>query len=186
MKKRKLLALASACVLLVGTGTTVLATGSEEKKEGSTAVTLNVSSYTLTVPATVTVSKAGYTELNGGIKVRADRDDWMHDVTVSATSNNDWKFINTTDEGKTVSYTLCESNSSTDMKKEFDFLNYEIHGGGKTITPYIYVSESAYNDAKDGEYKDTITFTVTGITDPTAAPPTSAAPVRTSEAPAAT
>lgn len=167
MKKRKLLALASACVLLVGTGTTVLATGAEELKTGSTAVTLNVSSYTLTVPATVEINRAGHTALGDGIKVKPENPTWEHDVKVSATSNNGWKFINTKDEESKVSYTLCGSNTSSEAKTEFDFEYNKIQGGGQTITPYIYVLENDYNNAKDGEYKDTITFKVTNIGAPT-------------------
>ena len=111
------------------------------------------STYSITIPSTLDVSGAGYTQLTGGIKASGTI---SGKLTLSAESTNEW---NLKDGTKAVPYKLTESNTSTDLKDSWEFAAADLTGTGKTENVYVYIAETDYNNAAAGTYTDTVTFT---------------------------
>lgn len=155
MNKNRFRAMTVAGILVASSlfGTTAMATN-------QTTVTLNVvkgNTYTLTVPADVTVEASGYTKTTG-IKVTSDNDmSSKKKVVVTASSANDW---NLKSGEKSVAYAFTASESETDTTTSFDFEGNDINAeGGKTQDAWVYVTADDYKTAEEGvEYSDVITF----------------------------
>ncbi|MBQ9208726.1 MAG: hypothetical protein IJ149_03970 [Oscillospiraceae bacterium] len=127
----------------------------------------DTSTYTITIPSTLDVSGAGYTQLTGGIT--ATGSNISGKLTLSAESTNEW---NLKDGTKAVPYKLTESNTSTDLKDSWEFAAADLTGTGKTENVYVYIAETDYNNAVPGTYTDTVTFTAkveNAVTAPTLA-----------------
>ena len=128
------------------------------------------STYSITIPSTLDVSGAGYTQLTGGIT--ANGSNISGKLTVSAESAHTWNLQETTDSSKKVPYKLT-SNSTGDptekTKWEFTPTDGTINGSENV---YVYIAETDYNNAAAGTYTDTVTFTASvedAVTAPTLA-----------------
>lgn len=137
--------------------------------------TENTPTYTITIPATLTVEDSGWNELSGGIKATGSNFTETQALSVTASSEHSWTLVsnNTTD---TVGYNLASSNtstySSTATPATWEFSKSELEvADGTTKTLGVVVED--YSNKKSGNYEDTVTFTasvvnnaieVTGIT----------------------
>lgn len=107
--------------------------------------------YTLVVPTKTTGISLGFYELSGGLKIQDYDVESDKKVTVSASSENEWKLKSGESE---ISYVLKESESSQDFVTVFDFTE------DKTINVGIEMNEDEYIEAVVcGEYTDIITWT---------------------------
>ena len=114
-------------------------------------------SYTITIPSTLDVSGAGYTQLTGGIT--ATGSNISGKLTVSAESAHTWNLQETTDSSKKVPYKLTSNNTGNPTEKtkwEFTPTDGTINGSENV---YVYIAETDYNNAAAGTYTDTVTFT---------------------------
>ena len=174
MKFKKAMAFALTGALTVG------AVCSGAFAESTTTVKLTVAEkfdtdYVLTIPTEVNVAGAGFTALEGGIKVSHDSEkttefDPNSKVTVSASSTNSWQ-LKADGVAEGIGYQLkgtAEDNAAT---TSWEFTGDKITNDGETKA--VGVDVENYDDAAPGDYTDTITFTakvessavaVTGIT----------------------
>ena len=60
------------------------------------------STYTITIPSTLTVQNVGWNELDGGIKASGDLESGAK-LIITASSDNNFKFVNQSDSTPTVS-----------------------------------------------------------------------------------
>ena len=146
----------------------------------STTVKLTVAErydtdYIMTIPAEVNVAGAGFTALEGGIKVSHNSEkttefDPNSKVTVSAASANEWQ-LKATGVADGIGYQLKGSAEDNAATTSWEFTGDKITNDGETKA--VGVDVENYDDAAPGDYTDTITFTaevesssvaVTGIT----------------------
>lgn len=114
-------------------------------------------SYTITIPSTLDVSGAGYTQLTGGIT--ATGSNISGKLTVSAESAHTWNLQETNDSNKNVPYKRTSNNTGDPtVKTEWKFTpdNGTINGSENV---YVYIAKDDYNNADPGTYQDTVTFT---------------------------
>lgn len=129
--------------------------------EGSDAVTAEVSftiyanSYTLTVPADLTITQPGWNALdsvNVSGNISPDKQ-----IKVTAASANEFKLKS---GENTVSYTLKKSEADTEELGTVTFSSAAVNAeNGVSQTVGINVED--YSDKPEGNYEDTITWTAT-------------------------
>ena len=151
-----------------GTATiTVTATnGTEDTSDDQTAtcaVTVNgaVSTYTIIIPATLTVQNAGWNELSAGIRVTGtliDNDLRKDRLTVTATSANNWALAQQNGSA-TIGYTMRNAADGD----ETTFWEFTSLSATEAETRTLGVDVDDYNNAPIGHYTDTVTFTAAVI-----------------------
>ena len=135
-----------------------------------TALADRDTSYTLTIPSSLTVTKSGWNEQTDGITAKLSSGDAFDDskkLTVTAASNNkgtnaeyEWKLVSDTN---TVGYNLAASGddsssyNSTATPASWEFSASEITTAGTKKTLGIIVED--YSTKPAGTYTDTVTFT---------------------------
>ena len=125
----------------------------------------NTPTYTITIPATITIEKSGWNELSGGIKATGQNFKETQTLSISASSANSWKLISTNDN---VGYNLVASGNvnstynSSATPATWEFSKNELEAtNGTTKTGGIVVED--YSNKKSGNYEDTITFTASVV-----------------------
>lgn len=151
--------------------TEIIASGSyvAELTIGEITVTCNLlitgMTYTITIPATVSVDKEGFNAFGDGIKIcnlqNSDAD--MDGLMVSAASANDWKLVK---DSNSVRYGLRESEASESDVLEFKFAKGDIISEtGKIIACGVFINAEDFENAPEGDYTDTITWTISKYQD---------------------
>ena len=113
------------------------------------------STYTITIPDTLTVQNIGWNELEGGITASGDLESGAK-LVITASSDTNFNFVKSGDNTQTVSYDFCAS--STDLTPittwEFTSLSSDV---ATTKTAGINIAD--YSNMPAGTYKETVTFT---------------------------
>ena len=111
------------------------------------------STYTLTIPAAVTVSGAGW-NATGGVGASGELAKGKK-LTVTAASGDDFALVC---EGKgTIGYYLAATATDTQPTTTWTFT--ALDDDPATQPMGVIVSETDYNSARPGTYTDTVTFT---------------------------
>lgn len=110
----------------------------------------NESTYTITIPSTLTVQNAGWNALTGGISVDLTNFDGKK-LVVTASSDNGFKFVKSEDTAQTVSYNFCASSTDTTAITSWDFTASEKKNIGIVV--------ENYSSKPAGTYNETVTFT---------------------------
>lgn len=110
----------------------------------------NESTYTITIPSTLTVQNAGWNALTGGISVDLTNFDGKK-LVVTALSDNGFKFVKSGDTAQTVSYNFCASLTDTTAITSWDFTASEKKNIGIVV--------ENYSSKPAGTYNETVTFT---------------------------
>ncbi|MBR0076375.1 MAG: Ig domain-containing protein, partial [Synergistaceae bacterium] len=123
------------------------------------------STYTITIPSTLTVQNVGWNELNGGIQASGTLSSDAK-LIITASSDNNFNFVKSGDSTQTVSYDFCASSTDTIPITEWEFTSLD--AGGTTKTAGINIED--YSNKPYGTYTETVNFTsriyvpVTGVT----------------------
>ena len=115
----------------------------------------NESTYTITIPSTLTVQNAGWNALTGGISVDLTNFDGKK-LVVTASSDNGFKFVKSEDTAQTVSYHFCASATDNTAITSWDFTASEKRNIGIVVEDY--------SSKPAGTYQDTVTFTAVTFT----------------------
>ncbi|MBR1832397.1 MAG: hypothetical protein IJ784_08190, partial [Ruminiclostridium sp.] len=108
------------------------------------------STYTITIPSTLTVNNSGWNELTGGISATGTLESGKK-LTVSATSANGWALIS---GDNSVGYTLTTAEGGSQTTSwEFDSLS------STATTKSLGIIVENYDNKPAGTYTDTVTFT---------------------------
>lgn len=158
-------------VLTFGMALPVSADGSNDTTVISLTVDPTLESYTLTIPADVTIDPASKT---GTLSVTLSDVTfvWSTELHVYASSANDWNLVNQEDSTKTIQYrmktNLDGTNSSTGktlevanciMRERESGIVQEYNNNQKNTMNNALTILETYPGA--GTYTDTLTFTVT-------------------------
>ena len=147
MKLKKLASLALAGALTLGLLPAI--SSPALAAEGDT-------SYTLTIPSTLTVANKGWNATDG-ISATGTLDSGKK-LTVTATSTNSWALK---DGGNSVGYNLAAATgtySSTATPASWEFSADELNASGGTTKDMGIIVED-YTGKPGGNYTDTVTFT---------------------------
>ena len=127
--------------------------------------TENIPTYTISIPATITVGNSGWNEFSGGIRATGSNFRETQTLSVTANSEHNWSLVSehSTD---TIGYNLVSSNTSTYSSSAtpatWEFSKSELEAtNGTTKTAGIVVED--YSNKKPGNYENTVTFTVSVI-----------------------
>ena len=127
--------------------------------------TENIPTYTISIPATITVGNSGWNEFSGGIRATGSNFRETQTLSVTANSEHNWSLVSehSTD---TIGYNLVSSNTSTYSSSAtpatWEFSKSELEEtNGTTKTAGIVVED--YSNKNPGNYEDTVTFTVSVI-----------------------
>ena len=151
MNKKKLASLALVCVLTLGL---LPALASVARADGASTT------YTLTIPATLDVAKAGWNATDGITANNATNDfDTGKKLTVTAASANSWALKS---GDNSIGYNLVTadgtySSEATPASWEFSADELNVASGGTNKTMGIVVED--YSSKPAGTYQDTVTFT---------------------------
>lgn len=110
----------------------------------------NESTYTITIPSTLTVQNAGWNALTGGISVDLTNFDGKK-LVVTASSDNGFKFVKSEDTAQTVSYDFRASSTDPTAITSWDFTASEKKNIGIVV--------ENYSSKPAGTYNETVTFT---------------------------
>lgn len=121
--------------------------------EGAGVVAKNT--YTMTVPADLNITKAGWNELGNITITKAGEFDSEKTVTVAAESKNGFKLVN---GDNNISYAL-KTEEGGEAQTSFDFTGENIVAGNALQA--IGVDVTIPDDAEAGKYTDTINYTAT-------------------------
>ena len=113
------------------------------------------STYTITIPSTLTVQNVGWNELNGGIQASGTLSSDAK-LIITASSDNNFNFVKSGDNTQTVSYDFCASSTDTKPITEWEFTSLD--AGGTTKTAGINIED--YSNKPYGTYTETVNFTV--------------------------
>lgn len=155
MKKKILTALLAAGMVAGSVMTTPAKADS-----GQTQLLLTKNSYyTMTVPATTTVTNYGDTALVNGLNVTGSIGA-AEAVVVTVDSGADgFQFVHQTKADKTIPYTLKNGNDAYPTAG-LSFTADEIgKDGGETKALSASVTQADWNAAPSGNYSDMVTFT---------------------------
>ena len=169
MKRNRFLALAMAGAMTLTASVPAFAADGS----GTTEVSLTVApknTYTLTVPAATTLDSDGEaTQLSGGIKITGGDLEDGKKLTVTATSDSEWK-MSATGKETSIGYALY-SDAGTTEATTWEFTQAEANAAdGATKAVYAKADAEDLAAAASGSYSDVITFTaevadaVTGVT----------------------
>ena len=128
-----------------------------------TACAAENSTYTITIPSTLDVQDSGWNELTGGITANGTLESGKS-LVITATSANDFKFVNSDDNTQTISYDFCASSADLALITEWTF---ETLSTNSTTQP-AGINVADFNDMLRGTYTETVTFTaeiVDGVID---------------------
>ena len=144
---KKLASFALAFALCAACAVPVLA---DETK--ATTIKANIpSSYTVVIPAETTIQfNTLETKLEGPLYLSAAQLEPNHYVKISATAN---ALTNDADKSKTIPFTLYEGN---DPFTSADFVDKY-----KNVQLSVHIKQSDWNAAPAGNYKGSVTFTIT-------------------------
>ena len=158
---KKLFALILTVVMIATMSTTAFAAeiGPEANaSQGSTEISFNVDpTYTVTIPATVelvrqdnndTVTYENYYTIGANAGVRLKKNEYI-EVTVAS------DFEMTTTEGATLDYTITAENAA--VANNGVVAEFATDKAEQTATIHIAANDPDFA----GEYKDTVTFTLT-------------------------
>ena len=112
--------------------------------------------YTLTIPSTLTVANSGW-NATGGISATGSLADGKK-LTVTATSTNSWSLMSSSNS---VGYNLATATgtySSSATPASWEFSAAELNASGGTKKDMGIIVEN-YDDKPAGTYQDTVTFT---------------------------
>ena len=148
MKWKKLASLALAGALTLGL---LPALSSPALADGGTT-------YTLTIPSTLTVSGSGWNDA-GGISATGTLASGKK-LTVTASSDGEFALVNQSDNTQKVSYTLATASTDTEATTSWTFDSLSDTATNKAMG--IIVED--YSSKPAGTYQDTVTFTA-GVED---------------------
>lgn len=143
---RKFTAIALGAMLIIGS---VIPVCAQETRQ----TTINVSidpAYTVTIPASTTISSGTEESSIGNIMLDSARLEPDKSVWVSADASG--KLKNSKDSSKTISYNLMNGNSV------FTSASYIESGSSTPLT--VSINKSEWDNAYAGSYSDTIVFTI--------------------------
>ncbi len=112
------------------------------------------STYTVTIPSTLTVQNSGWNEIAGGIQASGTLDSGKK-LVITASSANGFKFVNADDSTQTVSYDFCESSTNLTAITSWEFTSLTTTATTKTAG----INVADYSDKPAGTYTETVTFT---------------------------
>ena len=176
MKNQKAFVLPLATAMLIGTlAAPASALAAENTNVGKTTVTVTKKTepptYTLTVPAKLEVTQAGFTATKDAVKVTTEEaENFTGTVEVLLKSGNENKFISTENTKAELAYKI---KKNADAKEALDVMVFQMHPddvrendsyilaevGDTGATFGVDIAESDWNAAPDGTYEDVITFT---------------------------
>ena len=110
-------------------------------------------SYTLTIPSTLTVSGSGWNDA-GGISATGTLASGKK-LTVTASSGDEFALINQSDSTQKVGYNLATASTDTEATTSWEFT--ELSSTAATKPMGIIVED--YSEKPAGTYQDTVTFT---------------------------
>lgn len=156
-------------VTAVAEGTAnITVTTTDGGKTASCAVTVTPpSTYTLTIPSTLTVANSGWNATDGISATGALNSGKK--LTVTASSDGEFALVNQSDSTQKVSYKLAATSADTEATTSWEFT--ELFSTATTKPMGIIVDD--YSSMPAGTYQDTVTFTakvesaavtITGIT----------------------
>ena len=143
MKLKKLASLALAGALMLGL---LPALSAPALADGDT-------SYTLTIPSTLTVANSGW-NATGGISATGTLADGKK-LTVTASSGDEFALVNQSDSTQKVGYKLAAASTDTEATTSWEFT--ELSSTATTKSMGIIVDD--YSAKPAGTYTDTVTFT---------------------------
>lgn len=160
---------ADGVVTAVASGTAnITVTTTDGSKTATCAVTVTPpSTYTLTIPSTLTVANSGWNATDGISATGALNSGKK--LTVTASSDGEFALVNQIDSTQKVSYKLAATSTDTEATTSWEFTELS---DTATIKPMGIIVED-YSSKPAGTYQDTVTFTakmeraavaITGIT----------------------
>ena len=161
MKFKRITAITMTSALISSFCTAAFAEG-EEGQLKPLATDGYDTTYVMTIPAELDITKSGFNALGDGIKISHSTEltttfDPNSKVNVKAESANNWKLKaeKTTDE---IGYQLKGTANDNDATTTWEFTGSEVNQDGGTIKA-VGVDVENYDEKAPGEYTDTITFT---------------------------
>lgn len=158
---KKLLAALLSISILASVSVTAFAaeiTQDSDPKTAAAEITTSIApTYTVTIPADVTVEFNAETTDFGEIKVTSAQIDPDKCIKVALTS--DGELNNAVDETKVIPYTVTAGNTA------FTSETYLATGDSTELT--INITQDDWNKAYAGDYSDTVTFEVSYTDIPT-------------------
>ncbi|MGN0442589.1 MAG: hypothetical protein ACI4FO_07775 [Acutalibacteraceae bacterium] len=158
---KKILAALLSISILASVSVTAFAAEINQDSDPKTAdaeITTSIApTYTVTIPADVTVEFNAETTDFGEIKVTSAQIDPDKCIKVALTS--DGELNNAVDETKVIPYTVTAGNTA------FTSETYLATGDSTELT--INITQDDWNKAYAGDYSDTVTFEVSYIDIPT-------------------
>ena len=113
----------------------------------------DTTSYTLTIPSTLTVSGSGWNDA-GGISAKGTLASGKK-LTVTASSDGEFALVNQSDSTQKVGYKLATASTDTEATTSWEFTELSSTATKKDMG--IIVED--YSTKPAGTYQDTVTFT---------------------------
>ena len=125
------------------------------KVSASVDFTIKDASYTITIPATLTVENAGW-NATAGVTAKGEIAEGTR-LTVTATSANGWKLKK--DETNTVDYHLATEEGGEQVTAWSFTMDELLANAGNGTNKPMGAVVADYVNAPEGDYTDTVTFT---------------------------
>ncbi len=137
-----------------GSATVKVESNSDSTKSATCAVTVTPpSTYTLTIPSTLTVANSGWNATDGISATGALNSGKK--LTVTASSDSEFALVNQNDSTQKVSYKLAATSTDTEATTSWEFT--ELSSTATTKPMGIIVED--YSSMPAGTYQDIVTFT---------------------------
>lgn len=141
-----------------GSATVKVESNSDSTKSATCAVTeASLSTYAVTIPATLDVKNAGWNDTDGISATGALNSGKK--LTVTASSDGEFALVNQSDNTQKVSYKLAATSADTEATTSWEFT--ELSSTATTKSMGIIVED--YSSMPAGTYQDIVTFTASVV-----------------------